>query len=125
MTRTGSVQAYEVTSGRFLVYQNGDGKKPLLLLPLGGGIAKQIVACVERAGFAARRDAVYYVGCEDSASPSIHRADPLTGRDTRLGTLRDYVGGFPISVAPDGASILYPRNSFSVGAELMLIENFR
>ena len=125
VTRTGSVQAYEVTSGRFLVYQNGDGKKPLLLLPLGGGIAKQIVACVERAGFAARRDAVYYVGCEDSASPSIHRVDPLTGRDTRLGTLPDYFDGFRISVAPDGASILYPRNSVPVGAELMLIENFR
>jgi hypothetical protein len=69
VTRTGSVQAYEVTSGRFLVYQNGDGKKPLLLLLLGGGIARQIVACVQRAGFAARRDAVYYVGCEPWPAP--------------------------------------------------------
>ena len=119
------MQAYEVTSGRFLVYQNGDGKKPLLLLLLGGGIARQIVACVERAGFAARRDAVYYVGCEDSPSPSIHRVDPLTGRDTRLGTLADYYDGLPICVAPDGASIPYPRTSLPVGAELMLIENFR
>ena len=125
VTRTGSVQAYEVTSGRFLVYQNGDGKKPLLLLPLGGGIARQIVACVERAGFAGRRDAVCYVGREDSPSPSIHRVDPLTGRDTRLGTLPDYYDGLPISVAPDGASILYPRTSLPVGADLMLIENFR
>lgn len=87
VTRTGSgLQAYEVTSGRFLVYQSGDGKKPLLLLPLGGGIAKQVVGCVRRAGFAARQDAVYYVGCEASASPSIHRVDPLTGRDARLRT---------------------------------------
>ena len=38
--------------------------------------------------------AVYYIGCEASASPSIHRVDPLTGRDTRLGTLRDYVADF-------------------------------
>ena len=107
------------------MYQRDNGNSPLLLLPLGGGAAKQIVACAEDAGFAARKDVVYYVGCEASDSPSIHRADPLTGRDTRLGTLRDYVGGFRISVAPDGASILYPRNSLPVGAELMLIENFR
>jgi dipeptidyl aminopeptidase/acylaminoacyl peptidase len=116
----------EGRSGRYVVYV--DNTK-LVLLPPGGGAARQLVACAS--GFAPRFTigpyAVYYVGCEASESPSIHRLDVLTGRDQKLGVLPDFTGylGGRISVSPDGRSILYTKMMPGRGADIMLVENFR
>jgi Tol biopolymer transport system component/DNA-binding winged helix-turn-helix (wHTH) protein len=111
----------EGSSGRYVVY--ADNEK-LLLLPPGGGAARQLVACAH--GFTIAAYAVYYVGCEASDSPSIHRLDVLTGRDQKLGVLPGFGGfGRRISVSPDGRSILYTKVMPGTGADIMLIENFR
>ncbi len=114
--------ALEGRSGRYVVYQVDN--RALLLLPSGGGAARQLVACAADDGFAVAADAVYYVGCEASDSPSIHRLDVLTGRDQKLGVLPGFRGRF-ISVSPDGRSILYKKVMPGMGADIMLIENFR
>ncbi len=93
-------------------------------MPSGGGAARQLVACAAEE-FAIGADAVYYVGCEASDSPSIHRLDVLTGRDRKLGVLPGLRGGQSISVSPDGRSILYTKMMPGMGADIMLIENFR
>jgi len=123
VTKTGEF-ALEEKSGRYLVYSadEGNGHWPVLLLPSGGGAARQLVACAM--GFALGADALYYVACElESGSPSIHRLDLLSSRDRKLGVLPGYMRG--ISVSPDGSSILYQKGVFGTGADIMLVENFR
>jgi Tol biopolymer transport system component len=115
----------EGRSGRYVVYVDNVDNRELLLLPPGGGAARQLVACAS--GFTTGPNAVYYVGCEASDSPSIHRLDVLTGRDQKLGVLPDFTGylGGRISVSPDGRSILYTKMMPGRGADIMLVENFR
>jgi len=128
VTHTGAgKRAVEARSGRYLVYQSATGRAPLLLLRSGSTAAKQLVACVRQTAFTIADDWVYYVGCENSDSPALHRLDPLTGRDQVLGLLPNIVESEPhISVSPDARGVLYtrlmsPEKSYS----LVLIENFR
>jgi Tol biopolymer transport system component len=119
----------EGRSGRYVVYVDNVDNRKLLLLPPGGGAARQLVACASgfAPGFTIGPYAVYYVGCEASDSPSIHRLNVLTGRDQNLGVLPDFTGSFGgrMSVSPDGRSILYTKMMPGRGADIMLIENFR
>ncbi len=96
-----------------------------MAMELPTGVARQLVACVRSGGFGVGPQGVYYVPCDSSANPPIHVMDMQTGRDRRLGTL-DGVTERPLglSVSPDGRTILYPRQ-VQIGADLMLIENFR
>ena len=63
------------------MYQTADGDSPLVMLPLGGGPARQLVSASEiRAlspDFAAA--GIYYGPCESGPQRSIHLIDPRTG----------------------------------------------
>ena len=62
VTRGGSGDfACESADGKSLLYQPKDADSPLLALPLTGGAARQLVACVKPTAFAAGPDGVYYV----------------------------------------------------------------
>jgi hypothetical protein len=95
------------------------------MIPLAGGDARQLVACVRNSAFGVGRRGVYYVPCDPSPDPPLHVMDPSTGRDERLGTLEG-LGDRPLglSVAPDGNAIVYRREVLS-RADLMPIANFR
>ena len=128
VTRGGSGDfACESPDGRSLLYQPADADSPLLALPLAGGAARQLVACVKPTAFAAGPEGVYYVACDPGPDPELHVMNPATGRDRLLGRLERYENQFVplgLAVSPDGASVLYPkriRDSF----DLMLIEGFR
>ena len=126
MTHTGAGRTFEARSGQYLLYQSAEGNAPLLLLPTQGNPAKQIVACVRRTAFTIARDSVDYVSC-NADNPTLHRLDPLTGRDQVLGALPNIAEWEPhISVSPDARSVLYAQQmSPDKSTKLMLIENFR
>ena len=117
--------ASESADGRSLLFQTKDADSPLMMIPLVGGEARQLVACVRNSAFGIGARGVYYVPCGPSPDRPLHITDPRTGRDERIGTLEE-LGDRPLglSVAPDGNAIVYRREVLS-RADLMLIENFR
>jgi Tol biopolymer transport system component/DNA-binding winged helix-turn-helix (wHTH) protein len=128
VTRGGSGNfACESPDGQTLLYQPVDADSPLLALPLTGGVARQLVACVKPTAFGAGREGVYYVACDRRPDPELHVMNPATGADRLLGRLEKYENQFVplgLAVSPDGVSVLYPRrirDSF----DLMVIEGFR
>jgi hypothetical protein len=120
--------ACESADSRSLIYQPRDADSPLLAMPLSGGAARQLVACVKATAFGVGPHGVHYVACDASADPALHLIDPDTGRDRVLGRLEKFetnpfsLLGLPVS--PDGTTVLYPRH-MSDSADLVLIENFR
>ena len=128
VTRGGSGDfACESADRRSLLYQPKNADSPLLALPLDGGPARQLVACVKPTAFAASPHGVYYVACDPSPDPALHVIDPDTGHDRLLGRLEKYDDQFPplgLAVSPDGLSVFYVRRVRD-SWDLMLIENFR
>src|SRR3954447_2266706 len=91
VTRGGSgLFGCESAVARSLLYQPTDGDSPLLALPLTGGAARQIVACVKPTAFAAGREGVYYVACSPGPDPEVRVMNPATGPDQLLGRLEKY-----------------------------------
>ena len=82
--------ASETADGDSLVYQPKDSDSPLLVKPLTGGPARQLVACVKQTAFGVGLQGVYYVPCDPTPNPPLHVIDPNTGRDRRLGTLEQF-----------------------------------
>ena len=114
--------------GRSIVYQPRDADSPLLIKPITGGPARQLVVCVKATAFGVGRHGVYYVPCVAAADPPLHVIDPATGRDRQIGILDQFEGGANATpLAFDFArreSILYLRH-MDDRADLMLIENFK
>jgi Tol biopolymer transport system component len=117
--------ACESADGKSLLFQTKDADSPLMMMPLAGGDARQLAACVRNSAFGVGARGVYYVPCDPSLEGALHVMDARTGRDERLGTLEG-LGDRPLglSVAPDGNAIVYRRDVLS-RADLVLIENFR
>jgi eukaryotic-like serine/threonine-protein kinase len=124
-----SLVVQESADGRSLFYTLGDA---LLTVPATGGRPHQVVPCVKGGGFAVGVRGVYYATCNFAfeLDTALHVMDPETGRDRLLGTLKDYWA--ELAVSPDEKTILYRKavnrglhRRFSVGADLMLMENFR
>jgi len=115
----------ETADGKSLLFQPKDADSALMAMPLSGGEARQLVACVRNSAFGVGPQGVYYVPCDLSADPPLHILDLETGRDRRLGTLEKMMERpLGLSVSPDGRTIVYPRQILN-NADLMLIENFR
>ena len=115
----------ESNDGKNVLFQPRDADSPLMAMPLAGGGARQLVACVRDTAFGAGPQGVYYVACDRSPNPPLHVLDLETGRDRLLGRLeglRDRPLG--LAVSPDGKTIMYSGTTHT-GADLMLIENFR
>jgi eukaryotic-like serine/threonine-protein kinase len=79
--------ACESADGKSLLFQAKDADSPLMMMPLAGGDARQLVACVANSAFGVGARGVYYVPCDPSPDRPLHVMDPRTGRDERLGTL--------------------------------------
>jgi hypothetical protein len=116
---------WESVDGKSLLYQQKEGDVPLLMLPLGGGSPRQLIACVSPGAFTIAATGIYYVPCTQETDAPIHVMDPTTGTDRLLGTLQKYYQS-PVAiltVSYDGRTLVYGRNAET--ADLMLIENFR
>ena len=117
--------ACETIDGKTLLFQPKGADSPLMAMPLPGGAARQLVACVNNSAFGVGPQGVYYVPCEASPNPPVHVLDLKTGRDRRLGTLDGIrAPALGLSVSPDGRTIVYTRGT-DENTDLMLIENFR
>ena len=60
--------ASETTDGHSLVYQPKDSDAPLLVKPLAGGPARQLLACVKQTAFGVGLQGVYYAPAIDGRS---------------------------------------------------------
>jgi hypothetical protein len=124
------VQVWESRDGKMLFYSLDDA---LWTVPVTGGSARQVVPCVKAGAIALAESGIYYAACNDQfdLSTLLRKFDPDTGVDRVLGVLTDYWK--ELAVSPDEKMILYSKASnrglhhrkFSIGADLMLIENFR
>ncbi len=125
MTHGGSGPfACESADGKTLLFQPKDADSPLMAMSLAGRETRQLVDCVKNSAFGAGPQGVYYVPCDPTSDPPLRILDLETGRDRRLGTLESVTARpLGLSVSPDGGTIVYPRLT-SLGADLMLIENF-
>jgi serine/threonine protein kinase/Tol biopolymer transport system component len=116
--------ACETFDGKGLLFQPKGADSSLMAMPLTGGAAKQLVACVRRSAFGVGPLGVYYVPCDPSPNPPVRVMNLETGNDLRLGTLEGLYPPMGLAVSPDGRTILYPRIT-NQNTDLMLIENFR
>ena len=124
MTGSGVV-AFESEDGKSVVYQsNAYAESPVMLMPLGGGVARQLVGCSRSRALDVGREGIYYVECGPGPDAAVHVAGTRSGQDRVLGKLERFAKRSSIAVSPDGETILYIK-SVSNGADLMLIENFR
>ena len=117
------VVAHESVDGKMIVYQAAADDSPLLALPLTGGQARQLVACVKSQGFAVGAAGIYYASCDTGPESFVHLLDPVTGRDQVLASVRDPFHWNGLAISPDGETMLVHR--YSENADLMLLENFR
>jgi Tol biopolymer transport system component len=121
--------ARETFDGSAIVYQTAEGDAPLVLLPLAGGPARQLVACVKSQGYVPGKSltsgaaGIYYGRCGSDPESSLHLIDPATGRDREVGRVSDPFFLSGLAISPDGTTILVHRGTQT--ADLVLIENFR
>jgi len=118
--------AHESPDGRTLLYQPKGPDSALVAIPLAGGGARQVIACVAGSAFSPDPLGIYYVPCSPGTAPELHLINPSSGVDQSLGRLDGFQGavwsGF--SVSPDGKSVLFTKQ-VSEGIDLALIEHFR
>ena len=127
----GGLVGRESADGQSVLYEPKTANAALLAQPLTGGAPRTILPCVTGTAYAVTTSGIYYVACQAGSPPEpnapVHVLNPVTGVDRRVGTLEHYQyenmpSGFAVSA--DGRTILYTR-LVSIGADLMLIENFR
>jgi len=104
----------------------------LMTVPAAGGSERQVIECVKGGAITVGPSGIYYAACSHTfeLESALHVMDPDTHRDRLLGTLKDY--WVQLAVSPDERTILYRKvanrglhGKYSVGTDLMLIENFR
>jgi len=126
LTHDGS-QAYarESANGQDLLYQSGRGDSALLALPLAGGTARQLVACVKWSRFAVTGSRVYYVPCTaDASNPEVRVLDTGSKTDVVFARIDRLPNTHGLAVSPDGNTVYFTRRSRE-SADLMLIEGFK
>jgi Tol biopolymer transport system component/DNA-binding winged helix-turn-helix (wHTH) protein len=120
---------WESADGTHLFYTHHDA---LMTVPAVGGSERQVMECVKGGAITVGPSGIYYAACSPTfeLESALHVMDPDTHRDRLLGTLKDY--WVQLAVSPDEKTILYRKvahrglhGKYSVGTDLMLIENFR
>jgi Tol biopolymer transport system component len=119
------VTGQESADGRELIYeQRTDASTPLLAVPLTGGAARQVVACVHGGrNFRVFPNGIYYTACGQADADFLHLLEPATGRDRVLGRLPTRSPAHGLAVSPDQKVFLIHQESFE--SDIMLIDNFR
>jgi serine/threonine protein kinase len=121
VTRGGGSLARESADGRILYFTQRFWGSPLFARALPGGPDQRITDCVPAFGFTVAPSGLYYLTCGEHSFP-LRMWDPRTGRDRLVGNIEKPHWG--LTVSPTTKEILYAKQ-VSVGADLMLIENFR
>src|SRR5262249_4925901 len=79
-------RAVESADGVWLAVAMRDDETPLLVQPVKGGPARQVVDCLLARSVTAGPDGIYYVGCPVGAPEGpLLRLDPVSGVSRRVG----------------------------------------
>jgi Tol biopolymer transport system component/DNA-binding winged helix-turn-helix (wHTH) protein len=122
LTRNGALYPVASSDGRTIFFSKTEGQSPLFALTIGAE-EREIVDCVRSRAITVAAGGLYYVGCDRDRAP-LYRRDLATNRTQLLGTIKAAGCCMGLTVSPDGKSILLAR-TIVVGADLMLIEDFR
>ncbi len=121
--------AIESPDDKWLYFSHQDeAVQRLMRMPIGGGEPEPVASDVPGWSFAVTERGVYFIQRdarrEDSAY-SIAFLDASTGEESVVAELPAGVQPFvTLTVSPDGRTLLYDRID-QLGADLMLVENFR
>ena len=100
----------------------------LLRMPIDGGEPEPVASDVLGWSFAVTERGIYFIRRDtqrDESAYSIFFLDPSTGEESVVAELPGGTQPFvALSVSPDGRTLLYDRID-QLGADLMLVENFR
>jgi Tol biopolymer transport system component len=126
VTRNGGASAIESPDGRWLYYARGPAYgAELWRAPLAGGEEARVLESLgNRLSYAVTEDGIYYSQARtDLDRLSLAFLDLRSGQVRHLLTTngRMFVG---VSVSPDGRQLLWSQVD-ALGADLMLVENFR
>jgi len=123
ITQNGGYVALESFDGKTLFYTKSD-TSPLFAKPLAGGPEQKIVDFVAFRAFTIVEDGIYCVGRKgENDQYPLQFIRLLTGQIQELAKL-DHPGNYGLTVSPDRKTFLFTKDT-SLGADLMLVENFR
>jgi Tol biopolymer transport system component/DNA-binding winged helix-turn-helix (wHTH) protein len=125
-TRRGGHVARESTDGRYLYYAKlpRDGRASLWRMPAAGGEETQVLESVWAFGWDVTTSGIYYEDVPGfDGLRAIYFYSFATGRSTQIAdaSLR---GGSGLAISPDGTTLLRDQST-EIGADLMVLENFR
>lgn len=135
VTKNAGYAPQESPDGAYLYYvERVDQPSALWRVPVSGGAPAKILDGVILANFAVLAGGIYYID-RPSAERGIHYVDIPTGEvrlryfdlaTRKFTTVAPNLGNVdtPLTVSPDGRTILYTRLDASVN-DLMLVANFR
>jgi Tol biopolymer transport system component/predicted Ser/Thr protein kinase len=133
ITTTGGASAWESWDGETLYYTRHDGLGPagrspgLFARPLAGGPERQVLKAVWQWDFYPVRDGIYYIVVADTQNQETFELRFLefsAGQSTLVTTFQALVGQ-GLTATGDGGTILYSGKPPELGADLMLVQNFR
>jgi Tol biopolymer transport system component len=126
VTHVGSVSAPALSpDGRWLYYVKDEGVNGLWRQPVAGGAAALVVESVVRYNFAPTNAGIYYVA--RPAQPNgrtVIRYFDLASRQTKDIAPVDARIDLGLGLSPDGRYLLFTKIDY-LGADLMLVDNFR
>ena len=123
VTAQGGSTAYESVDGTSLFYTKADSG-PLFARRLSGGEERQVLSYVYYKSFVPVADGIYYIGPQSNEGFYPLEFFQFSSGVSRLLTKIQRPVFSGLSVSPDRKTILFTK-SVSVGADLMIIENFR
>ena len=122
VTRGGGGIAFESTDGKFVYYAKAGGVTSLWRVPVDGGEEVKVLDSVLGFNFTVAERGIYFMS-QTEAGPAILFFDFATSKATRVALLDGPVAN-GLSLSPDGRFLIYSRYE-TVGADLMLVEDFR
>jgi Tol biopolymer transport system component len=123
ITTNGGHTAYESADGKTLFYTKASSS-PLFSRPLTGGPERQVLEWVENRAFVPVEEGIYFIGRRAANKQFPLEFFQFSTSTSRLLTNIDGVVFFGLSVSPDRKTILFTK-TVSVGANVMMIENFQ
>jgi len=119
VTKDGGTSAFESVDRKLLYYAKERGRTSLWKIPVEGGEASRVLDSIIHTDFAIAGRGIYFKG---SDLRSIHFFSFATGKTKLVASIDETFLGQGVS--PDEKSILYTQYD-QLGADLMLVENFR
>ena len=123
LTHNGGWVAFESHDGRSLYYQKYQLGPELWVIPLGGGIEKQVLKSVRARNFAVMDDGIYYmpdIAADNTTSLRFHSF--ITGRDIQIAPIKNPYTGMTVSA--DRKTILFTM-IVRTGSNVMVVDHFR